>query len=68
MGGSGNTNNLKKFRVDVGHSSVTVECSNEAEAIPQAKRQLSKEVPRMWDLIQGLGDERFRVSPLQQND
>jgi len=58
---------LKNFRVDVGHSSVTVRCQRAEQAIPEARRKLAMEVPRMWDLIQQLEDERFNVVPLDEN-
>ena len=58
---------LKNFRVDVGHSSVTVRCRRAEQAIPEARRKLAMEVPRLWDLIQKLEDERFKVVPLDEN-
>ena len=58
---------LKTFRVDVGHSSVTVRCQHAELAIPEARRKLAMEVPRLWSLIQQLEEERFKVVPLDEN-
>jgi hypothetical protein len=52
----------ERYHVRVGHSSVTVECYSPDEAIALARRMLSLEMPRMWDVIQALAADRFEVS------
>jgi len=64
MDGLNQGGKMQLFRVDVGHTSVTVECRNMADAIPEAKRKLSIEVPRMWDMIRQLEEHRFQVSQI----
>ena len=51
----------KKFRVKVGHTAVTVPGTTPQEAVRQARKQLSMDMPRMWDVIQSLGHHRFEV-------
>lgn len=53
-----------KYLVQIGHTSVEVEGIDRADAIRQARRRLSAELPRMWDLIHQADERRFRVSPL----
>lgn len=50
-----------RYSVRVGFAMVTVEGASRAEIIQAARRQLCLEMPRMWDVIQGLGEERFQV-------
>jgi hypothetical protein len=45
----------------VGHTAVTVECHSPDEAIVLARRLLSLDMPRMWDVIQALDASRFVV-------
>lgn len=49
------------YRVSIGHSSVTVSGTSRDDAIRAARRQLSQEMPRMWDVIHQLNDNRFDV-------
>lgn len=50
------------YRVSVGHFSVKVEGRTRDEAIKEARRKLCHDLPRMWDVIQGLDDHRFEVA------
>lgn len=52
----------RKYMVTVGHASVTVECSTERRAIHEARRRLSHDMPRLWDVIQTMADNRFQVA------
>ena len=52
----------QRFEVTVGHKTVTVECATKDEAVEMARRQMCLELPRMWDVIHSLEDERFQVS------
>ena len=53
---------LVGYRVSVGHFTVTVEGRTKEEAITAARRQLCRELPRMWDVIQSLETSRFEVA------
>jgi len=50
------------FDVRVGLMQVTVKGTNRLEAVENARKQLCKELPRMWDVIQGLAETRFEVT------
>lgn len=52
---------ILRFKVQVGHESLLVRGLDRSEAIREARRRLCMELPRMWDVIQGLEDERFGV-------
>lgn len=54
-------NNLFRFRVSVGHTSVDVDAVDTDDAIRQARRRFVDEHPRMWDVIYKLETDRFRV-------
>ena len=49
------------YRVKIGHSSVIVDGTSREDAIRAARRQLSRELPRLWDVIHQLDDNRFDV-------
>ena len=51
------------YRVRVGHTEVRVRGRSVAEAIQLARRQLSIELPRLYDVIQAMDESRFRVQP-----
>lgn len=55
---------LHRFLVCVGHNQVTVVCQNAAEAVDRAKRQLRRDFPRLWDVINSLSDSKFDVRQL----
>jgi hypothetical protein len=50
------------YKVEVGHNSVVVESASQEDAIRAARTKLSLELPRLWDIIQQLGPEKFKVS------
>ena len=49
------------YEVCVGHFTVRVEGRSRDEAIVAARRQLCRELPRMWDVIHSLEANRFQV-------
>ena len=53
---------VRMYKVEVGHNSVIVQGTSVEEAIRVAKVKLSQELPRLWDVIQKLGPEKFNVS------
>jgi hypothetical protein len=61
-----NTNDrpLKPFRVRVGHCEIQVKAHDNLEAIQIARRQLARELPRLYDVIRSLTFARFQVEAL----
>jgi len=51
----------RTFQVRVGHANVRVQGQTEQQAIRRARRLLCREMPRMWDVIQGLDAGQFEV-------
>ena len=49
------------YEVRVGYLFVRVQGENRAAAIRRARQRLCHEMPRMWDVIQGLADSKFEV-------
>lgn len=56
------TNEKRIYRVEVGHNSVMVESSSTEGAIQAARTLLSTQLPRLWDVIQKMSPDKFRVS------
>jgi hypothetical protein len=52
---------LKTFRVCIGHWELRVKAHNCDEAIAIAKKHLSRELPRLYDIIRNLTANRFQV-------
>ncbi|QDU95500.1 hypothetical protein [Lignipirellula cremea] len=52
------------FRVQVGHTAVTVNGDSREAAIAAARTQLCDELPRLWDVILHLDADRFQVTPV----
>lgn len=52
---------LKTYRVRVGHWEVCVRAADAEEAIRMARRQLARDLPRLYDVIQNLTTARFQV-------
>jgi hypothetical protein len=50
-----------RYNVQVGHWRVQVPGKDQSEAIEQARRQLCQDLPRLWDVIHNLADDRFKV-------
>jgi hypothetical protein len=55
---------LKTFRVRVGHYEVRVRAHNSEQAIQKARREMARELPRLYDLIRTLTTTRFQVEPI----
>lgn len=56
-----------EFEVKVGHMSVVVRGATQDEAISNARTKLSRDMPRMWDIIHGLDKSRFDVTCRSEN-
>jgi hypothetical protein len=52
---------LEVFLVRVGHWEVRLKARNGEEAIRLARLQMSRELPRLYDVIQALTASRFQV-------
>jgi len=53
---------LMRFFVRVGHTTITVESHSVEEAIKKARQVLCQQLPRLWDVIQKLDENRFEVA------
>lgn len=53
-----------RYRVEIGHTMVTVEGNTVQEALHAARIRLCRELPRLWDVIQSMDDHCFRVMRL----
>ncbi len=49
------------YRVRVGHWEVVVKAKDSECAIEIARRQMARELPRLYDIIRGLTASRFNV-------
>ena len=56
-----------EFEVKVGHMRVVVRGTTQDEAISNARMQLCRDMPRMWDVIHGLDASRFDVTCRNEN-
>jgi hypothetical protein len=56
-----NHQSLKSFRVRVGHWEVCVRAADADEAIRIARRQMARDLPRLYDVIRALTAARFQV-------
>lgn len=54
------------FQVSVGHWHLEVEAVGTEEAIDAARRQLRRQLPRLWDVIESLPRDRFTVRLLTE--
>ena len=52
---------LITYRVRVCHHEFRVKAHDSAEAVLLARRQLARELPRLYDIIRGLEESRFQV-------
>jgi hypothetical protein len=52
---------LLTYRVRVAHHEFKIKAHDAAEAILLAKRQLSHELPRLYDVIRKLAESNFQV-------
>ena len=51
------------YRVKVGHVEISVRAHSSDEAITEARRQLARDMPRLYDIIRGLEATKFEVKP-----
>jgi len=49
------------YQVRVGHTIVNVDGLDRADAIQAARTRLCLDMPRFWDVIQSIDDQRFEV-------
>jgi hypothetical protein len=58
-----NSNNeqLKTYRVCVGHWQILLKARDAEEAVQLARRHLARELPRLYDVIRTLTTARFQV-------
>jgi hypothetical protein len=54
---------LAPYNVQVGHWRVTVQGTSRVDAIHAARQALKRDLPRLWDVISLLADQRFVVTP-----
>ncbi len=54
------------YRVKVGNLTVDVKGRTKDEVIPEARRRLCLEMPRMWDVISSMDDQQFEITPLME--
>jgi len=52
---------LKTFHIRVGHWEIRLRAHDPEEAIALARRQMASELPRLYDIIRSLTDNRFQV-------
>jgi hypothetical protein len=55
------SNDLKAFRVRVGHWEIHLQARDAEEAVALARRQMARELPRLYDVIRTLAATRFLV-------
>ncbi len=55
----------RRFEVRLGHVRVEVEAATMHEALVCARRKLSSEFPRLWDMIHQAPESRFMVQPVE---
>jgi hypothetical protein len=53
----------RPFDVHMGLARVRVEARTPEEAVQAAREAFCREMPRMWDVIWQLTDDRFAVQP-----
>ena len=58
---SPNTRVLSQYQVSVGHWEIRVQAYSVEEAIELARRHLSQELPRLYDVIRAMTATRFQV-------
>jgi hypothetical protein len=58
-----NTENkpLNMYRIRIGHYELLLKAHDANEAIEMARRQLARELPRLYDVIRTLTAARFQV-------
>jgi hypothetical protein len=56
-----NNEKLRTFRICVGHWEIRLKARDAEEAVQMARRQLARELPRLYDVIRTLTAARFQV-------
>ena len=54
-----------QYKVRIGHTELTVNGRDPADAVRNARRRLANELPRLWDVIYRMSDEEFRVEEVR---
>jgi len=54
----------QQYKVTVGFTQVVVQGRDRADALCAARRQLSQDAPRLWDVICNMDSSRFQVDPV----
>jgi hypothetical protein len=54
---------IKTYRIRVGHYEIRLKAHDAEEAITLARRQMARELPRLYDIIKDLTTNRFQVEP-----
>ena len=52
---------LKSYHIRVGHWGIRLQAHNPEEAVALARRQMARELPRLYDVIRTLTATRFQV-------
>jgi hypothetical protein len=52
------------FRVTLGSVSVLVQAGDKQQAVHTARHALCQDLPRLWDVIHAVEEDRFRVELL----
>jgi hypothetical protein len=52
---------LKTYRVRVGHWEIRLTARDAEEAVELARREMARELPRLYDVIRALTATRFQV-------
>ena len=52
---------LKTYRVRVGHWEIVLKAHSADEAIELARRAMARELPRLYDVIRAMTANRFQV-------
>ena len=52
---------LKTYRIRVGHWEIRLNAHDADEAIDLARRQMARELPRLYDVIKNLTAARFQI-------
>jgi hypothetical protein len=53
--------NLRIYRIRVGHWEIRLKARDADEAVALARRQMARELPRLYDVIRSLTTNRFQV-------
>ena len=54
---------LNTYRIRVGHWEICLRARDAEEAIDLARRQMARDLPRLYDVIRALTTDRFHLEP-----